>query len=139
MGRAISIGCLQCEHHLSGPVDYKALVGNGGAGDVAAQALQFLALMGGAAHLARGPGCMGTASAPSGRGTAGTAAAAGRLVVGRGGYTFPRDRHRLRGVWFVVIQPEGLPPPRGTSLAMLMDRSAITRERSVNSDSVGGR
>ena len=51
MGRAISIGCLQCEHHLSGPVDYKALVGKGGAGDVAAQVLQLLALIGGAADL----------------------------------------------------------------------------------------
>jgi hypothetical protein len=30
--------------------------------------------------------------------------------AGGGGHTFPHDRHRLRGVWFVLIQPEGLPP-----------------------------
>ena len=51
MGRAISIGCLQCEHHLAGPVECKPFVGDGGAGDVAAQVFELLALMGGAAHL----------------------------------------------------------------------------------------
>jgi hypothetical protein len=29
VGRAISIGCLQCEHHLPGTVECKAFVGNG--------------------------------------------------------------------------------------------------------------
>ena len=66
MGRAIPIGCFQCEHHLPGPVECKPFIGDGGAGDVAAEVLrprrakqatslclasEFLALMGSAAHL----------------------------------------------------------------------------------------
>jgi hypothetical protein len=51
MGRAISIGCLQCEHHLPGPIEYKTFIGDGGAGDVAAEVFEFLPLMGGTAHL----------------------------------------------------------------------------------------
>jgi hypothetical protein len=51
MGRAISIGGLQCEHYLPGTVECKAFVGHGGAGDIAAQVFEFLPLMGGAAHL----------------------------------------------------------------------------------------
>ncbi|MGH9906142.1 MAG: hypothetical protein ACRD8U_11250 [Pyrinomonadaceae bacterium] len=30
MGRAVSIGCLQGEHHLAGTVESQAFVGNGG-------------------------------------------------------------------------------------------------------------
>jgi len=37
MGGALSIGCLQGEHHLPGPVECKPFIGDGGAGDVAAQ------------------------------------------------------------------------------------------------------
>jgi hypothetical protein len=33
MGRALSIGCLQGEHHLPGPVECKPLIGDGG-GDI---------------------------------------------------------------------------------------------------------
>ncbi len=51
MGRALSIGGLQGEHDLPGTVESKALVGDGGAGDVAAQVLEFLPLMRGAADL----------------------------------------------------------------------------------------
>ncbi len=51
MGRVISIGSLQCERHLPGPVECKQSVGDGGAGDVSAQVFEFLPLMGGAAHL----------------------------------------------------------------------------------------
>ena len=51
MGRAISVGGLQGEHDLPGTVECKALVGDGGAGDVAAQVFEFLPLMGGAADL----------------------------------------------------------------------------------------
>jgi hypothetical protein len=48
------IGCLRGESHLPGPVECQALVGDGGAGDAAAEVLEFLALMGGAAlHTAR--------------------------------------------------------------------------------------
>ncbi|MGI8426026.1 MAG: hypothetical protein ACR2M4_05405 [Actinomycetota bacterium] len=36
VGRAVSIGGLQWEHHLPGTVECKVLVGRGGAGDVAA-------------------------------------------------------------------------------------------------------
>jgi hypothetical protein len=36
VGCAITVGRLQREHHLSGTVECKALVGNGRAGDVAA-------------------------------------------------------------------------------------------------------
>jgi hypothetical protein len=38
--RAISIGCLQCEHYLPGSLERKVLVGDGGAGNVAAQVLR---------------------------------------------------------------------------------------------------
>jgi hypothetical protein len=47
----ITIGCLQCEHDLPGPVECKPFIGDGGAGDVAADVFEFLALMGSAAHL----------------------------------------------------------------------------------------
>ena len=40
MGRALSIGCLQGEHHLPGPVECKPFIGDSGAGDVAAQVLR---------------------------------------------------------------------------------------------------
>ncbi len=51
MGRAISIGGLQGEHDLPGTVESKALVGDGGAGDIAAQVFEFSALLGATAHL----------------------------------------------------------------------------------------
>ena len=70
MGCAIAIGCLQREHHLPGTVECQPLVGHGGAGDIPTQvlrprrakqgpslalALEFLPLMGGAAHLGMPP------------------------------------------------------------------------------------
>ena len=44
MGRAVSIGSLQGEHYLPGPVECK-FIGDGGAGDVAAEVVEFLPLM----------------------------------------------------------------------------------------------
>jgi hypothetical protein len=35
MGRAIPIGCLQREHHLPGPVEWKVFIGNDGSDDSA--------------------------------------------------------------------------------------------------------
>jgi hypothetical protein len=41
---------LSCSN-IAGTIEYQSFGGNGGAGDVAAQGFQLLALMGGAAHL----------------------------------------------------------------------------------------
>ena len=51
VGRAVSVGGLQREHHLPGAVECQPFIGDGGAGDVAAQMLKLLALLGGAAYL----------------------------------------------------------------------------------------
>ena len=45
------VGALELQHDIAGTVACQSFVGDGGAGDVAAQLLQLLALMGGAAYL----------------------------------------------------------------------------------------
>ena len=50
MRGAIPIGALQLQHDLAGAVTLESFVGNGGARDVAAQAFEFLALMGATTH-----------------------------------------------------------------------------------------
>ncbi len=51
MGGAVVVGAFELQHDIAGTVECQSLVGDGGAGDVAAQMLQLLAFMGGAAHL----------------------------------------------------------------------------------------
>ena len=46
MGGAIAVGAFELEHDLAGAVALEPFVGNGGAGDVAAQAFELLALIG---------------------------------------------------------------------------------------------
>ena len=46
MGGAVAPRAFELQHDLAGAVAGEPLVGNGGAGDVAAQAFKFLALMG---------------------------------------------------------------------------------------------
>ena len=51
MGGPVVVGALELQHDIAGTIDCQSFVGNGGAGDVAAQVFQLFALMGGAAHL----------------------------------------------------------------------------------------
>ena len=53
VGGAVAVGAFELQHDLAGAVALEPLVGNGGAGDVTAQAFELLALMGAAAY-----GCM---------------------------------------------------------------------------------
>jgi len=46
MGGAVAPGALELEHDWAGAIALEPLVGNGRAGDVAAQAFELLALMG---------------------------------------------------------------------------------------------
>ena len=46
MGGAVAVGALGPQHDLAGAVAFEAFVGNGRAGDAAAQAFEFLALTG---------------------------------------------------------------------------------------------
>ncbi len=46
MGGAVAVGALEPQHDLAGAVAFEAFVGNGRAGDAAAQAFEFLALTG---------------------------------------------------------------------------------------------
>ena len=111
MGLAIPIGCLQCEYDLPGPVECKPSIDDGGAGDVAAQALrprrakqatslclafEFLPLRG-AAHLGMeakallagtapgvgGASCVGTGWSPPSGPVAQPLPAVGRRLVQR--------------------------------------------------------
>ena len=45
------VGALELQHDIAGAIECQSFVGNGGAGDVAAQVFELLALIGGAAHL----------------------------------------------------------------------------------------
>jgi len=45
LGGAISVRCLQREHHLPGLIECKTLVGNRRPGDVATQMFELMALM----------------------------------------------------------------------------------------------
>ena len=49
MGGAVAVGTLELEHELAGAIALEPFVGNGRAGDIAAQAFKLLALMGGTA------------------------------------------------------------------------------------------
>ncbi len=51
MGGPVVVGALELQHDIAGTIECQSFVGNGGAGDVAAQVFQLLALMGSAAHL----------------------------------------------------------------------------------------
>ncbi len=46
VGGAVAVGAFELQHHLAGAIAFEPLVGNGGAGDGAAQAFELLALMG---------------------------------------------------------------------------------------------
>jgi len=46
MGGAVAPGAFELQHHLAGLIALEPLVGNRRAGDIAAQALELLALMG---------------------------------------------------------------------------------------------
>ena len=45
MGGAVAVGTLELQHDLAGWTAFEPLVGNGRAGDIAAQAFELLALM----------------------------------------------------------------------------------------------
>ena len=51
MGGTVVVRTFELQHDITGTIAFEAFVGNGWAGDVAAQMLEFAALMGGAAHL----------------------------------------------------------------------------------------
>jgi len=46
MGGAVFVGTLQLQYHVAGAVTLEPFVGDRRAGDIAAQVLQFLALIG---------------------------------------------------------------------------------------------
>src|ERR687896_788007 len=48
---AVAVGCLELEHDLPRLSDRKALVGDGGSGDIPAQLLELMSLIDGAARL----------------------------------------------------------------------------------------
>ena len=50
MGGAVAEGALQLQHDLAGAITLEPFVGNGGARDIAAQALELRALTGATAH-----------------------------------------------------------------------------------------
>ena len=50
MGGAVAPGALELEHDLAGWIAFEPFVGNRGAGDIAAQAFELLALMSATAH-----------------------------------------------------------------------------------------
>ena len=47
---AILVGAVQLQHDIAGVIGFESFVGNGGAGDIAAQAFEFLTLIGVTAH-----------------------------------------------------------------------------------------
>ncbi len=51
MGGPVVVGALELQHDIAGAVECQPFIGDGGAGDVAAQTLKLLALIGGAAYL----------------------------------------------------------------------------------------
>ena len=50
MGGAVVVRALELQHDLAGAIAFEPFVGNRGAGDIAAQAFEFLALTGATAH-----------------------------------------------------------------------------------------
>ena len=50
VGGPVAVGAFELEHDLAGAIALEPFIGNGGAGDVAAQALELLALMGATAY-----------------------------------------------------------------------------------------
>jgi hypothetical protein len=48
--RAVLVGGFELQHDVAGAVAFEPFIGDGGAGDRAAQVFEFLPLMGGAAH-----------------------------------------------------------------------------------------
>jgi ABC transporter substrate binding protein len=50
MGGAVFVGTLQLQHDLAGAVTFEPFVGDGRPGDIAAELLEFLALIGAPAH-----------------------------------------------------------------------------------------
>ena len=50
VGGAVAVGAFELQHDLAGAVALEPLVGNGGAGNVAAQAFELLALVGATAY-----------------------------------------------------------------------------------------
>ena len=50
MGGAVFVGTLQLQHDLAGAVTLEPFVGDGRSGDIAAELLEFLALIGAPAH-----------------------------------------------------------------------------------------
>jgi len=50
MAGPVAVGTLELQHDLARAITLKPLVGNRQAGDVEAQAFEFLALMGGTTH-----------------------------------------------------------------------------------------
>ncbi len=51
MGGAVLVRALELQHDIAGVVEFEPFIGDGGAGDVATQLLQFFTLIHGAAHL----------------------------------------------------------------------------------------
>ena len=51
MGGAVAVWALESQHDIAGAVKFEPFVGDGRTGDVAAQLLEFVALIHGAAHL----------------------------------------------------------------------------------------
>ena len=50
MGGAVAVGTLELQHDLACWIAFEPFAGDGRAGDIAAQALELLALMGGTAR-----------------------------------------------------------------------------------------
>jgi len=50
MGSSVAVRTLELQHDLACLIAFEPLVGNGRALDIAAQTIEFLALMGGTAH-----------------------------------------------------------------------------------------
>ena len=50
VGSAVSVGAFQLQYDIAGTVEFESFIGDGGAGDVAAQLLELVALIHSAAH-----------------------------------------------------------------------------------------
>ena len=50
VGGAVPVGAFQLQYDIAGAVEFEPFIGDGGAGDIAAQLFEFVALTSGAAH-----------------------------------------------------------------------------------------
>ncbi len=51
MGDTVFVRALGLQHHIAGAVEFEPFIGDGGAGDIATQLLEFVALIHAIAHL----------------------------------------------------------------------------------------